>query len=93
MTYAAEALAAIDKCGSDVYDFGNLYTWSCTMRTNVDIDDKLMKAAMKATGKKTKKETIEAALELAIKIQAQSGLRALRGKVKWEGDLDEMRRD
>jgi Arc/MetJ family transcription regulator len=63
------------------------------MRTNVDIDDKLMKAAMKASGKKTKKGTIEAALQLVVKINAQRGLRSLRGKVKWEGDLDDMRRD
>jgi Arc/MetJ family transcription regulator len=63
------------------------------MRTNVDIDDKLMKAAMKASGKKTKKETIEAALQLVVKINAQRGLRSLRGKVKWAGDLDDMRRD
>lgn len=52
-----------------------------------------MKAAMKASGKKTKKGTIEAALQLVVKINAQRGLRSLRGKVKWAGDLDDMRRD
>ena len=63
------------------------------MRTNIDIDDKLMINAMKACGAKTKKATVEKGLEILIQIERQSGLRDLRGKLLWEGSLDEMRLD
>ncbi len=63
------------------------------MRTNIDIDDKLMVNAMKACGAKTKKATVEKGLEILIQIERQSGLRNLRGKLLWEGSLDEMRLD
>jgi Arc/MetJ family transcription regulator len=61
------------------------------MRTNIEIDDKLMKEAMRSANTKTKKETVEAGLRMLIQIKAQTGIRKLRGKVKWEGDLDELR--
>lgn len=62
------------------------------MRTNIEIDDKLMSDAMKLSGMKTKRATIEAALELMLKIERQKKFRELRG-IGWEGDLDAMRRD
>ncbi|MBW7877114.1 MAG: type II toxin-antitoxin system VapB family antitoxin [Candidatus Cloacimonetes bacterium] len=61
------------------------------MRTNVVIDDKLMAAAQEAGGYKTKKETIAKALELLIRINAQADIRKYRGKLIWDGDLDEIR--
>lgn len=61
------------------------------MRTNIVIDDDLMQKAMKATGLHTKKAVVEAGLKLLIDVKAQAGIRRLRGKVKWEGNLDEMR--
>jgi Arc/MetJ family transcription regulator len=61
------------------------------MRTNIDIDDALMAEAMEATGTKTKKAAVEAALTEVILRKRQLGILALRGKIKWEGDLDEMR--
>lgn len=61
------------------------------MRTNIVIDDGLIQKAMKATGLHTKKAVVEAGLRLLIDVKAQVGIRRLRGKVKWEGDLDEMR--
>jgi Arc/MetJ family transcription regulator len=61
------------------------------MRTNIEIDDKLMKEAMRSANTKTKKETVEAGLRMLIQIKGQEGIRKLRGKVKWEGDLDELR--
>ena len=61
------------------------------MRTNIVIDDKLMNDALKATGFKTKKEAVEEGLKLLIKKNKQREIRKLRGKLKWEGDLDEMR--
>jgi Arc/MetJ family transcription regulator len=65
----------------------------CDMRTNIDIDDRLMKRAMKATGQQTKKATVEAALRKVVAISEQiAALEALRG-TGWEGDLDKMRDD
>ncbi len=61
------------------------------MRTNIVIDDKLMADAMKATGLNTKKETVEQGLKLLVQRNKQQAIRRLRGKLKWEGDLDEMR--
>lgn len=59
------------------------------MRTNIDIDDNLIKKAMKATGLPTKKSVVEAGLRLLIEVHAQTGVRRLRGRVDWQGDLDE----
>jgi Arc/MetJ family transcription regulator len=61
------------------------------MRTNIVIDDQLLAEAMKATGLPTKKAVVEAGLRLLVQVQAQSGVRRLRGKVDWQGDLDELR--
>ncbi len=61
------------------------------MRTNIEIDDNLMTDALKATGLKTKKEAVELGLKALIKLNKQASIRELRGKLKWEGDLDEMR--
>lgn len=64
------------------------------MRTNIEIDDNLMKKAMEVMGLKTKKETVEEALRTIVRQrEAHEALMGLYGKVKWEGDLDEMRRD
>ncbi|MEF3167914.1 MAG: type II toxin-antitoxin system VapB family antitoxin [Deltaproteobacteria bacterium] len=63
------------------------------MRTNVVIDDKLMSRAMRISGCRTKRSAIEAGLRLLIQINSQKKLRNLRGKITWEGDLEEMRRD
>ncbi len=61
------------------------------MRTNIVIDDKLMKKALKISGLQTKKAVVEEALNLLIHIKNQKALRDLRGKLKWEGDLNKMR--
>jgi Arc/MetJ family transcription regulator len=61
------------------------------MRTNVVIDDELMAKAMACTGLKTKRAVIEAALKTLIQLKSQEGVRELRGKLHWEGDLNEMR--
>ncbi len=63
------------------------------MRTNVVIDDKLMKSAQEAAGLKTKKETIEEGLKLLVQLRRQAGVKDLRGRLDWSGDLDEMRLD
>ena len=61
------------------------------MRTNVVIDDELMAEAMRCTGLKTKRAVIEEALRTLIRLKSQEQVRALRGKLRWEGDLAAMR--
>ena len=63
------------------------------MRTNIVIDDELMAEALKATGLQTKRETVEEGLKTLIRLKQQSDIRSLRGKLKWEGDLEDMRTD
>ena len=63
------------------------------MRTNIEIDDDLMREAMRATGEKTTRAVVERGLRLLIETRAQSGIRRLRGKVKWTGDLNASRMD
>ena len=63
------------------------------MRTNIVIDDDLMAKALRATGLKTKREAVEAGLRALLKLQAQAQIRAARGQLIWEGDLDAMRSD
>jgi Arc/MetJ family transcription regulator len=67
-----------------------VYTLHC-MRTNIDLDDKLINDVMQLSNAKTKKEAITEALRNYLRILSQKELLKLRGKVKWEGDLDEMR--
>ncbi len=62
------------------------------MRTNIEIDDHLMRLAMRTSGARTKRAAVEAGLRLLIQTQAQTGIRRLRGKIKWEGDLEVSRR-
>jgi Arc/MetJ family transcription regulator len=61
------------------------------MRTNIVIDDQLMTDALKASGLNTKREAVEEGLKLLIRRNRQQEIRKLRGKLKWEGSLDEMR--
>lgn len=63
------------------------------MRTNIEINDSLMAEAMKAGGFGTKKATVEEGLRLLVQTRLQGRIRKLRGKLRWEDSLDEMRRD
>ena len=63
------------------------------MRTNIVIDDKLMKDTLRATGLKTKREAVELGLRTVLRLRQQEELRRFRGKVHWQGDLDAMRTD
>lgn len=62
------------------------------LRTNIELDEKLVKEAMKLTHKKTKKELVNYALEELLKRFKRKRLLELEGKVEWTGDLDEMRK-
>ena len=61
------------------------------MRTTIVIDDQLMAEAMKATGLPTKRAVVEAGLRMLVQVEAQSGIRRLKGQVNWQGNLDELR--
>lgn len=61
------------------------------MRTNIVLDDKLVERAQKLTGIKTKREVVQEALRTLILLREQGSIRTVRGKLKWEGDLNEQR--
>ena len=61
------------------------------MRTNIDVDEELLRRAMEASHTNTKKATVEAALRLTIQLKNQEKILDLFGKVQWDGDLDAMR--
>jgi Arc/MetJ family transcription regulator len=52
------------------------------MRTNIDIDDKLITKAKKLSNIKTKKAVVEKALQLFIQIENQKNIIDLWGKVE-----------
>lgn len=62
------------------------------MRTNIVIDDALMKEVIKLTGAKTKKEAVEMGLRTLVQIKRQERIKRYKGKLTWEGDLDQMRK-
>ena len=61
------------------------------MRTNIDIDDRLMRQAMRSSGARTKRPVVEEGLRLLIQTKGQATIRRLRGKVAWQGDLNASR--
>ena len=61
------------------------------MRTNIEIDDRLMREAMRRSGTRTKRAAVEAGLRLLAQTHAQGSIRRLRGKVAWEGNLQQSR--
>lgn len=63
------------------------------MRTNIVIDDDLMRDALRVTGLKTKREAVELALETLVRLKNQEKIKQLRGRVAWNGDLEAMRAD
>ena len=63
------------------------------MRTNIVIDDALMQKVLSITGVKTKREAVDLGLRTLVRLNEQKEIREYRGKLRWAGDLDEMRRD
>lgn len=63
------------------------------MRTNIVIDDALMKAALAATGLKTKRDAVELGLRTVVRLHQQANIRRFRGKLDWQGDLSASRTD
>jgi Arc/MetJ family transcription regulator len=61
------------------------------MRTTIEIDDKLIRQAMRCSGAGTKAEAVDLALKLLLRLKAEEGVKALRGKIQREGNLEESR--
>ena len=62
------------------------------MRTNIEIDDRLMAEAQEASGQATKKETVEQALRLMVRLRRQQEVDAAFGKYRWRGNLAQSRK-
>ena len=63
------------------------------MRMNIFVDDVLLEGAMRATGAKTKREVVELGLAALVRLKEQEEIRGLRGKLRWTGELDKIRRN
>jgi len=63
------------------------------MRTNIVIDDELMDEALKVSRLKTKKDAVEEGLRLLVQRKKQENIKKLRGKLQWQGDLEQLRTD
>ncbi len=63
------------------------------MRTNIVIDDQLMKSALRVTGLKTKREAVELGLRTLLMLRQQEEIKRFRSKLNWQDDLDAMRLD
>jgi Arc/MetJ family transcription regulator len=61
------------------------------VRTNIEIDDSLMRQAMRWTGAATKRAVVEQGLRLLVETHEQTSIRRLRGKVRWDGNLKKSR--
>lgn len=62
------------------------------MRTNIDIDEEVVRQVQELTGARTKREAVDVALRELVARHRRAGLLKLRGKVRWTGDLEESRR-
>jgi len=61
------------------------------MRTNIVLDAKLVEKGMKYTGIRTKKDLVDFALRELVRRKERKRILSLKGKLRWEGNLDEMR--
>jgi len=61
------------------------------MRTSIVLDDQLVAEAQRLTGISTKKGIVEEGLKLLIRLKKQEAAKTLRGKLRWDDDLDAMR--
>ena len=62
------------------------------MRTNIELDEKLVEEAMKLTDSKTKKELVNYALKELVRKKKRKKLLEKEGNVEWDGSLEKMRK-
>ncbi len=72
------------SCSHEVYPLG-------PMRTNIDIDPEILREVQRLTGARTKREAVDLALRELVARYRRAGILKLRGKVRWEGDLEASR--
>lgn len=87
----AHPLQVLEYVPIDVYRCGYSYTQEDPLRTNIEIDDDLMRKALRASGLKTKRAVVEEGLRLVVRLRDQKKIDRWFGKVKWTGNLDESR--
>ena len=76
-----------------MYDINiNTHSGPAVMRTNIEIDDRLIAQAIKLSGLSTKRAAVEAGLKLLIRTRQQASVRALFGKISLDIDLEQTRR-
>lgn len=63
------------------------------MKTNIEVDEALVANALQATGLDTTTQVVELALQMLVQIKRQEAIKAFRGKLPWEGNLEAMRTD
>jgi Arc/MetJ family transcription regulator len=61
------------------------------MKTHIDIDEELLTKAIKLGRHRSKRAAVQAALQAYVSWQLRKQLLDLQGKIRWEGDLDQMR--
>jgi Arc/MetJ family transcription regulator len=61
-------------------------------RTNIVLDEKLVKSALKVTRLKTRRALIDYALREVLRHAKQEEILTLHGKIHWEGDLKTSRK-
>jgi Arc/MetJ family transcription regulator len=61
-------------------------------RTNIDLDERLVREGLRIFGCKSKRELVNLALSELLKKAKRKEILKLRGQLKWEGDLEELRR-
>ena len=70
-----------------------LYDVYMTKRTNIVLDESLVRRGLKATGLKTRRALVHRALQDLVRREKQTGLLSLRGGIRWTGNLAAMRRN
>ena len=60
--------------------------------TNIVLDDRLIREGLRRFRCRSKRELVHLALIELLKSAQRRGLLSLRGQVKWEGNLTELRR-
>ncbi len=61
-------------------------------RTNTELDERLVRRGLRIFNCKSKRELVRLALKELLRSAKRKEILELRGKVKWKGDLDELRR-
>ena len=66
---------------------------NCVARTNIDIDESLIRRARKLTRLKTKRQIVDKALDLLVRTESRKGILQYYGTGIWQGDLKQSRRN